>query len=51
MNLTRRQIALLIASILCFENEIDKNSQMCEELHELVEILDKEHQKLIEETK
>jgi hypothetical protein len=52
MNLTRRQIALIVASIVSYEDSLDDECEMTkQELYEIIEILDREHQKLIGETK
>jgi hypothetical protein len=52
MELTRRQIALIVASIVSYEDSLDDECEMTKkELDEIIEILDREHQKLIGETK
>jgi hypothetical protein len=53
MNLTRRQIALIVASIFVYKEELDKIDKSSvltkKELDELIEILDEEYQTLIGE--
>jgi hypothetical protein len=51
MNLTRRQITLLVASMLSFQEQFTPVGEFYQELDELIELLDQEHQKLIGETK
>jgi hypothetical protein len=48
MELTRRQIALIVASIVSYEDSLDDECEMTkQELYEIIEILDQEHQTLI----
>jgi hypothetical protein len=51
MNLTRRQISLIVASLVVFDEQLDKNNKMKQEINEITEILDEEYQTLIGETK
>jgi hypothetical protein len=48
MELTRRQIALIVASIVSYEDSLDDECEMTkQELYEIIEILDEEYQTLI----
>ena len=48
MNLTRRQITLIVASILSFQEQYTPDGEFYQELDELIELLDEEHQKIME---
>lgn len=49
MNLTHRQITLIVASILVYKEEFDGSSvSLKKELDEIIELLDEEHQNLVE---
>jgi hypothetical protein len=49
MKLTRRQITVLVASLICYQEQFTPDGDFHREIDELVELLDAEHQKLIEE--
>ena len=49
MKLTRRQIAVLVASLICYQEQFTPDGELHQEMDELIELLDTEHQKLIEE--
>ena len=50
MTLTRRQIALIVASILVYKEQSQPpDVEFYQELDELIELLDEEHQTLIGE--
>ena len=46
MTLNRRQITVIVASILTYQKEFIVGSDLYQELEELIEVLDVEHQKL-----
>lgn len=52
MNLTRRQISLLVSSIVALQDQLlVSGGEINEELEELIELLDQEHQKIMETSK
>lgn len=48
MNLTRKQITIVVASLLVHQKEYRENSEMYKDINELIELLDQEHQKIME---
>ena len=49
MNLTRKQITIVVASLLDYQNEYRLDSEMYKDIDELVKLFDLEHLKILDE--
>jgi hypothetical protein len=49
MNLTRRQITIVVASLLDYQQEYRRNSEMYKDIDELAKLFDLEHQRTLSE--
>ena len=49
MNLTRKQITIAVASLLDYQDDIRFDSEMYKDIHELVELFDLEHIKILDQ--
>ena len=47
MNLTRRQITVVVAALLHSQKEYRKDTEMHKTIDELIEMFDLEHQKIV----
>ena len=49
MNLTRKQITIVVSSLLVHQKEYRNDSEMYKDIDELIELFDLQHQKLVKE--
>lgn len=49
MNLNRRQITVIVAALLSFQEEFTKEGEFHQEIDELINRLNEEHMKIIKE--
>ena len=47
MNLTRKQITIVVSSLLLAQKEFRENTDMYKDIDELIELFDLEHQKIV----
>ena len=47
MNLTRKQITIVVASLFAYQNEYRLDSEMYKDIDELVKLFDLEHQRTL----
>lgn len=47
MNLTRKQITVVVASLLLSQKEYREDTEMYKNIDELIEMFDLEHQKIV----
>jgi hypothetical protein len=48
MNLTRKQITIVVASLLAYQNKYRRLSEIYKDIDELVELFDLEHHRTLE---
>ena len=51
MNLTRKQITIVVASLLLSQKEFREDTEMYKDIDDLIEIFDLEHQKIVRNEK
>jgi hypothetical protein len=51
MNLTRKQITVVVASLLLSQKEYREDTEMYKSIDELIEMFDLDHQKIITQNK
>ena len=47
MNLTRKQITIVVASLFAYQNKYRLDSEMYKDIDELIELFDLEHQRTL----
>ena len=51
MNLTRKQITIVVSSLLLSQKQFYEDSEMYKDMDELIELFDLEHQKIVRNEK
>lgn len=51
MNLTRKQITIVVSSLLLSQKEFREDTEMYRDIDDLIEIFDLEHQKIVRNEK
>lgn len=49
MNLTRKQITIVVASLLAYQNKYRLDTEMYKDIDELIELFDLEHQRTLQQ--
>ncbi len=47
MNLTRKQITIVVASLICSQKQFREDTEMYKDIDDLIELFDLEHQKVV----